>query len=222
MFKNCRQGFTLVEVIISMAIMVIVMATLYSMFFSNNKTMNTVGAGVELQSQGEQAMNYIVNAAISAKCIDSITYKDGTKDSAKFDSADSNDDDRKICNSINKEISEISFKNVKVNKATKAVNPDNVDKIMLKHDSDIPAPEYLYKMYRGEKDNEVLVASFISSIKVKMFPQKIDEKGLDEGIKLKEITGMEFTITLRKSESGKTKNMMEKTITNKVEFRNKN
>ena len=46
--------------------------------------------------------------------------------------------------------------------------------------------------------------------------------GKDEGISLKEITGIEFTITLRKSESGKTKNMMEKTITNRVEFRNKN
>ena len=79
MFKKCKNGFTLVEVIISMAIMVMVMATLYSMFFSNYKTMNTVNAGVELQSQGEQAMNYIVNAAISAKSINSITYKDGTK-----------------------------------------------------------------------------------------------------------------------------------------------
>ena len=218
MFKKCKNGFTLVEVIISMAIMVMVMATLYSMFFSNYKTMNTVNAGVELQSQGEQAMNYIVNAAISAKSINSITYKDGTK----IDSSVIEDDNTKIYRSISKEINEISFNNVKVNKATKVVNHYNVDKIILKSDSDIPPPEYLYKMYMGEKDNEVLVASFISSIKVKMFPQKTDKAGKDEGISLKEITGIEFTITLRKSESGKTKNMMEKTITNRVEFRNKN
>lgn len=209
--KSCKKGFTLIEVIISMAIMGIVLVAIYSLFFSNYKTLNTVNSGVELQSQGEEAMNHLVDTALSANKVNYI--KDGNgNDITEFNGLD------------RKRISEISFTTVKLNKETNVVD-DYIEKFTLQIDSDnkISDTEGLYKIYCTEEEKDgakktVFVASFISSIEVTPFAE--DSRSL---IKVEDIKGIEFTITLKKWKSGKTgraEDLMIKTISNKVNFRN--
>lgn len=212
MFKKCRKGFTLIEVIISMAIMSMVMLTVYSLFFSNYKTMNTVNSGVELQSQGQEAMKYLVEAALSANKVNYIKAENGSV-ITEFN------------NSNNIKISEISFTTVKINKATNTLVDDHTVKFNLQVDSgnEISSTEGLYKMYKVEKDEEdkdksVIIASSISSIEVKPFAK--NASGL---IKIEDINGLEFIVTLKKWKSGKTgrlEDLMIKTVINKVNFRN--
>ena len=207
MIKKCQKGFTLIEVVISMSIMGMVMMVIYSMFFTNYKTMNTVNTGVELQSQGESAMNYLVDAAISAKAINSIKDKNGEV--------------LQLNTSDNKEITEISFTTVKFNKTDGTVDDDFINKMILQANSNnaISLTEGLYKMYRVEEnpagDKNIFISSFISSIKVKPFGIN-----LTGPVILDDIKGIEFTITLQKMNSGRVGDLMTKTITNKVKFRN--
>lgn len=212
MFKKCKKGFTLIEIIISMAIMSMVMLTVYSLFFSNYKTMNTVNSGVELQSQGEEAMKYLVETALSANIVNYIKAEDGSL-ITEF-------------NGSNKvKISEISFTTVKFHKVKNTVVSNHTVKFNLHLDSsnEISATEGLYRMYKSEEDEEGkdksnFIASSISSIEVKPFAEK--SSGV---IKVEDINGMEFNITLKKWKSGKTgrlEDLMIKTVINKVNFRN--
>lgn len=188
------------------------MMIVYPLFFSNYKTMNTVNSGVELQSQGEEAINYIFDTAISAKSINSIKDENGDN-IIEFNSSNS------------MKISEISFTVLKFDKASNTVVDDYIEKIILQPDSNntISPTEGLYKLYRVEKDSNgndknIFLASFISSIEVKPFTENLS--GL---IKVEDIKGIEFTITLKKWKSGKTgriEDLMTKTISNKVKFRN--
>jgi prepilin-type N-terminal cleavage/methylation domain-containing protein len=207
-----KKGFTLIELVISMAIMGMVMVTIYSLFFSNYKTMNIVNSGIELQSQGEQAMNYLFNSAISAESINTIKDEKG-EDITEFNSTNS------------KKISEISFKTLKYDKTNNTVVSGYIEKIILQLDSSnvISPTEGLYKMYRVEKDlngndKNIFLSSFISSIEVRPFPENSSQL-----IKVEDIKGLEFIITLKKWKSGKTgrvDDLMTKTISNNIKFRN--
>ena len=174
--------------------------------------MNTVNSGVELQSQGEEAMKYLVETALSANIVNYIKAEDGSL-ITEF-------------NGSNKvKISEISFTTVKFHKVKNTVVSNHTVKFKLQVDSsnEISDTESLYKMYKSEEDEEGkdksnFIASCISSIEVKPFAEK--SSGV---IKVEDINGMEFNITLKKWKSGKTgrlEDLMIKTVINKVNFRN--
>ena len=221
MIKKCTKGFTLIEVIIAMSIMGMVTVIIYSLFFSNYKTMNTVNSGVELQTQGEQAMNYIVNTSLSANGINYIIDESGTK-FEKFKKADSIPDNIKI--------SKISFKTVKYNKATGILN--NNYEVIFSLEKNVE-----YELSSGEKSYNLEVKETLSAIdglKVAQFISAIEVKPLFKGKPFSGIinaeideenivTGIEFNIILKKSKLGKTdraEDLMEKIISNKVKFRN--
>jgi prepilin-type N-terminal cleavage/methylation domain-containing protein len=59
-----KKGITLVELIIAMAILSIVLSVISSFFFVNYKALNSVNKDLELQSQGEKAINFMVDNII--------------------------------------------------------------------------------------------------------------------------------------------------------------
>ncbi|MBW9155235.1 PilW family protein [Clostridium tagluense] len=59
-----KKGITLIELIIAMAILFIVLSVISSFFFTNYKTLNLVNKDLELQSQGEKVINFMVDNII--------------------------------------------------------------------------------------------------------------------------------------------------------------
>jgi prepilin-type N-terminal cleavage/methylation domain-containing protein len=222
MVKKCKKAFTLIEIIISMAIMGMVMMIIYSLFFSNYKTMNNVNSGVELQSQGEEAMNYLVDAALSANEVNYYIKDSSINKATQFKKIDSIPDNIKI--------SEISFTTVKYDKTDKSVNNNYKVIFLLEENNEykISSGEKSYnlKVKKSENDDDgITVGQFISSIEIKpLFEGRPFSEISNTEIGVDKITGIEFTITLKKWESGKTgraEDLMIKTISNKVNFRNK-
>lgn len=67
--KVKKRGFTLIEVLITVAILGIVMIALSNFFFTNYNTLNKVSKQIDLQSEGEKGMKKIVNTSIESKGI---------------------------------------------------------------------------------------------------------------------------------------------------------
>ncbi|MBU3189516.1 prepilin-type N-terminal cleavage/methylation domain-containing protein [Clostridium bowmanii] len=68
MYRN-KKGFTLVELIISMAILSIVMTAIYSFFLSDYKSLNRVSTEVEIQTQAEKAIEKITNIGMESSSV---------------------------------------------------------------------------------------------------------------------------------------------------------
>ncbi|MCB2289672.1 prepilin-type N-terminal cleavage/methylation domain-containing protein [Clostridium sp. CS001] len=75
MYRN-KKGFTLIEIIISMAIFSIVMIAIYSFFLTNYKSLNRVSLEAEIQSQAQVAMDKITNIAMESS--DVVIRTEGT------------------------------------------------------------------------------------------------------------------------------------------------
>lgn len=72
MYRN-KKGFTLVELIISMAIFSIVMITIYSFFSTNYKFLDRVSLETEIQNEAEKAIDKITNIAMQSGSVDIST-----------------------------------------------------------------------------------------------------------------------------------------------------
>ncbi|MCB2298706.1 PilW family protein [Clostridium tagluense] len=59
-----KKGITLIELIIAMAILAIVLSVISSFFLTNYKALNSVNKDLELQSQGEKVINFMVDNII--------------------------------------------------------------------------------------------------------------------------------------------------------------
>ncbi|MCY6484586.1 prepilin-type N-terminal cleavage/methylation domain-containing protein [Clostridium aestuarii] len=67
-----NKGYTLLELLIVLGIMGMVMIPVSSFFFSNYRTLNEISGELDLQREGEKAINSIVNEAVSSKGIKQI------------------------------------------------------------------------------------------------------------------------------------------------------
>jgi prepilin-type N-terminal cleavage/methylation domain-containing protein len=76
MYRN-KKGFTLIEIIIAMAIFLIVMVTIYSFFLTNYKFLNRVSLETEIQTEAEKAIEKITNIAMESSDVDIIEDIDG-------------------------------------------------------------------------------------------------------------------------------------------------
>ncbi|QGU95767.1 prepilin-type N-terminal cleavage/methylation domain-containing protein [Clostridium bovifaecis] len=86
MSRYKSKGITLVELIMVLAIFSVVLSIAYSFFISNYKSLNNAQSEVEYQSQGQKAIDKIVNVAMQSKRISSIELgynPDGTSTSVK-------------------------------------------------------------------------------------------------------------------------------------------
>ncbi|GCD13234.1 type II secretion system protein [Clostridium tagluense] len=64
MMYTKKKGVTLIELIITIAILSIVLSVIGSFFFTNYKALNSVNKDLELQSKGEKAINCMMDSII--------------------------------------------------------------------------------------------------------------------------------------------------------------
>lgn len=73
----CKEkGYTLVELVTALGVMVVVLTLLFTLLISNIKVFNSSSKDIELQYQAQMAMDTIINKAIS--CID-LYYEDNKR-----------------------------------------------------------------------------------------------------------------------------------------------
>ncbi|MEL5899097.1 type II secretion system protein, partial [Clostridium sporogenes] len=77
-----KKAFTLIEVIITMAIMVIVIGIIFPFFNSNFKTLNETEIRGDLQREGNKVMEYFTKSAMEANNVKE------TKDTIVFSTDD--------------------------------------------------------------------------------------------------------------------------------------
>ncbi|MGK0468711.1 PilW family protein [Clostridium sp.] len=73
-----KKGITLIELIIAMAISAIVLSVISTFFFTNYNTLNSVNKDLELQSQGEKAINFMVDNIIEGYGVAEVKKIDGS------------------------------------------------------------------------------------------------------------------------------------------------
>lgn len=79
MFRRKAKGFTLVEVLITLAILGIILTVIFTFFLTNYKTLNKAQIEIELQSEGDKVINKISNVAIQCSAMNLyILNDDGT------------------------------------------------------------------------------------------------------------------------------------------------
>lgn len=76
MFRRKEKGFTLVEVLITLAILGIILPIIFTFFLTNYKTLNKSEIEVEVQTQAEKAIEKITNIAIESSNV--IISTEGT------------------------------------------------------------------------------------------------------------------------------------------------
>lgn len=71
--KKTRKGFTLVEIMITMAIMAIVSTVIFTIFFTNNKMLTKAELKSDLQRDGDEISEKFVQYGSQSVCINSIS-----------------------------------------------------------------------------------------------------------------------------------------------------
>lgn len=69
-----RKGFTLIELVIGLALMSIVLLVITSFFLNNNNTMNRTHIKAELQSEGEYIMSFISRSLMEGKAVKEVKF----------------------------------------------------------------------------------------------------------------------------------------------------
>lgn len=73
--KNKSKGFTIIELIIALALTVLTLGVIYTFFFSSNRTLTTTELGLILQSDAEVIQKEILEIASQSKEIVMINEK---------------------------------------------------------------------------------------------------------------------------------------------------
>lgn len=111
MFSRRKKGFTLIELIIVLALLIVVLGAVYSFFLSNTKSINSTEVNSDLQRDAETIINSINKNLMEAKSINIILDSDGS-------------------NSLNKELCNISKIEVNLPSSQTAVyEVDDTNKI---------------------------------------------------------------------------------------------
>jgi len=80
-----KKGFTLIEMLITLALLGIVMAAISSFFLSNYRTLNNVSKELDFQREGEKAINLIIEKAMESKGIGEIQPNNNSNSSDEKD-----------------------------------------------------------------------------------------------------------------------------------------
>lgn len=73
-----KKGITLIELIIAMAISAIVLSVISTFFLTNYKALNFVNKDLRLQSQGEKAINFMVDNIIDGYSVIEVVDHSGS------------------------------------------------------------------------------------------------------------------------------------------------
>lgn len=82
--KKKSTGFTVIELVITLAITTMIIGVAYTFFFTNNKTLNTTEINSELQYEAENIEKILLNLGTQAKNIEIVDSKESDDTSNKY------------------------------------------------------------------------------------------------------------------------------------------
>lgn len=82
--KKKSTGFTVIELVITLAITTMIIGVAYTFFFTNNKTLNTTEINSELQYEAENIEKLLLNLGTQAKNIEIVDSKESDDTSNKY------------------------------------------------------------------------------------------------------------------------------------------
>jgi len=77
LLKKKTKGFTILELIISLSLVVIVLGVVYTFFFSNSKTLTTTELNSDLQFEAEKIQDELLVVGTESKGISQVLYLGG-------------------------------------------------------------------------------------------------------------------------------------------------
>jgi|GEM_PF-2468057 len=80
-----KKGFTLIEMLITLALIGIVMGAISSFFLTNYKTLNNVSKELDFQREGEKAISFIIDKAMESKGIGEVQPNNNANSSDEKD-----------------------------------------------------------------------------------------------------------------------------------------
>lgn len=170
--RKKRRGFTLLELIITLSLMVVILGVIYTFFLASNKTLISTELGVDIQVEAQNIQDEILKYGTESKGI--IRINNTTlSESNKY----------KYTEVIDGE--DLSTSNGKLNMKEIVFNIDDKE-IRFIYDSN----NKTLKLFENDKEIKEL-GSNIESIKVRAVDYKMSPKG-----NFYETNGLEFSIVL--------------------------
>lgn len=164
-----KKGYTLLELIVSISLILIVLGVIYTFFLSNTKTIITTELGVDLQIEAQNIQDAILKYGTESKGISKINDITLSK-SNKYD--------------YNEEGQDLSSNNGKLDIKEIVFNVDDKS-ITFKYNSQNKELKLI------ENNNEKIIGKNIESFKVRPIDYKINKEG-----NFYETKGLEFSIIL--------------------------
>lgn len=145
-----KRGYTLLELIISISLILVVLGVIYTFFLSNTKTIITTELGVDLQVEAQNIQEAILKYGTESKGISKIN-------------------DIKL-NESYKELQELSNNNGKLDIKEIVFNVDDKN-ISFKYDSKNKELKLI------ENNNEKVIGKNIESFKIRPIDYKMNKEG---------------------------------------------
>lgn len=197
-----KKGITLIELLITLAIMTIILASIYSFFLNNYITIGRTESAVDLQSNGQRVMEKISENAIAAS---DIVYDENNdqvvamvfKSLLRPDSAGGNPEYYYCIFALNKTNETMYFEKVKIDTISYGSTDELKGKLESKIDDLIQSNNIL-----GQYISDFTYSTLV----------------YDENDRAREI---EVTLTLEKPNfKGNNGNKLTKVLSNRIVFRN--
>lgn len=198
--KTKASGFTVIELIITLAITVMVLGVAYTFFFSNSKTLSTTEIKLQLQTEAEELEKLLINLGTHANGINSIDGQLADHVSNKYNSLPqgSNEKDK-----YKRDVKEIRLTYDDGKKAVFKINNSNLTVSIEDENGQII-------------DDIGVISRNIEEFKIRPLDVRMVENL--EVATYKDAPGLEFDITLSKK---KGYSDVEYNVSTIVKFRNK-
>ncbi|QES76231.1 prepilin-type N-terminal cleavage/methylation domain-containing protein [Clostridium diolis] len=151
MFSRKKKGFTVIELIIVVALTVVVLGIVWQMFGVTNKIISDVTIKSDLQREGQSIQEKLSNIGMQATEVKELVYADdasGSIKKIKINSYDKDGNNRDIEVNLNGEILTIDGQSVSSHVKSINVNPEII------REDDLNNVSYIdFTIFLGEKKN---------------------------------------------------------------------
>ncbi|GEA29217.1 type II secretion system protein [Clostridium diolis] len=150
-FSRKKKGFTVIELIIVVALTVVVLGIVWQMFGVTNKIISDVTIKSDLQREGQSIQEKLSNIGMQATEVKELVYADdasGSIKKIKINSYDKDGNNRDIEVNLNGEILTIDGQSVSSHVKSINVNPEII------REDDLNNVSYIdFTIFLGEKKN---------------------------------------------------------------------
>ncbi|PSM58496.1 prepilin-type cleavage/methylation domain-containing protein [Clostridium diolis] len=151
MCSRKKKGFTVIELIIVVALTVVVLGIVWQMFGVTNKIISDVTIKSDLQREGQSIQEKLINIGMQATEVKELVYADdasGSIKKIKINSYDKDGNNRDIEVNLNGEILTIDGQSVSSHVKSINVNPEII------REDDLNNISYIdFTIFLGEKKN---------------------------------------------------------------------